>query len=182
MKSLFELLAEVAVDLEEYPWALIGGLAVGVRTEPRFTRDIDLAVEVEDDEQAEKLIFALRARKYRIAAVLEQSSGGRLATVRLLPPGDDRLVDLLFCSTGIEKKIVRSAQMFEISPILARDDTRRPQDRLDLKALFQSCDASDLNTAREALQEITTAGLSRGRGLLAELEVALTEFGHGEKS
>lgn len=27
----------------ERGWALVGGLAVSVRTEPRFTRDVDLA-------------------------------------------------------------------------------------------------------------------------------------------
>ena len=34
-------------------WALIGGLAVAVRAEPRFTRDVDLAVTVADDREAE---------------------------------------------------------------------------------------------------------------------------------
>ena len=34
-------------------WALVGGLAVSARTEPRFTRDIDIVVAVEDDTRAE---------------------------------------------------------------------------------------------------------------------------------
>ncbi len=34
-------------------WALIGGLAVAVRAEPRFTRDVDLAVAVADDRELE---------------------------------------------------------------------------------------------------------------------------------
>ncbi len=40
MDSLFDLLSSVSNDLESIGarWALIGGLAVGVRTEPRFTR------------------------------------------------------------------------------------------------------------------------------------------------
>ena len=33
--------------------ALIGGLAVSARTEPRFTRDADLAVAVTSDAEAE---------------------------------------------------------------------------------------------------------------------------------
>ena len=44
-------LRQVARDLERAGcrWALLGGLAVSVRAEPRFTRDIDLAVAVESD-------------------------------------------------------------------------------------------------------------------------------------
>ena len=34
-------------------FALIGGLAVSARTEPRFTRDADLAVAVTSDAEAE---------------------------------------------------------------------------------------------------------------------------------
>jgi len=33
--------------------ALVGGLAVSARTEPRFTRDLDVAVAVPDDAGAE---------------------------------------------------------------------------------------------------------------------------------
>ena len=34
-------------------FALVGGLAVSVRAEPRLTRDADVAVSVDDDEEAE---------------------------------------------------------------------------------------------------------------------------------
>ena len=60
-------------------FALIGGLAVSAVTEPRFTRDTDLAVVVADDADAEALINELRLRGYAIGAVLEQSATGRLA-------------------------------------------------------------------------------------------------------
>jgi hypothetical protein len=40
-------------------FALVGGWAVSVRVEPRFTRDIDLAVAVAGDAQAEALVSAL---------------------------------------------------------------------------------------------------------------------------
>ena len=36
-------------------FALVGGLAVSVRTEPRFTRDVDVAVAVGSDSEAESL-------------------------------------------------------------------------------------------------------------------------------
>ena len=40
-------------------FALIGGLAVSARTEPRFTRDADFAVALAGDAEAEALMNAL---------------------------------------------------------------------------------------------------------------------------
>ena len=99
-------------------WALIGGLAVSARCEPRFTRDIDLAVALDDDQQAETLIHELQGRGYRVAWLLEQETAGRLATVRLHPPGDEHgvVLDLLFASSGIEPEIVAAAQPVEVTP------------------------------------------------------------------
>jgi hypothetical protein len=37
-------------------FALVGGLAVSIRTEPRFTRDADLAVALANDAEVEALI------------------------------------------------------------------------------------------------------------------------------
>ena len=41
-------------------FALVGGLAVSARTEPRLTRDADIAVFVTDDGDAESLFGAMR--------------------------------------------------------------------------------------------------------------------------
>ncbi|MGH8902185.1 MAG: nucleotidyl transferase AbiEii/AbiGii toxin family protein [Egibacteraceae bacterium] len=49
--------------------ALVGGLAVSVRTQPRFTRDIDLTVAVRDDRDAERLVRSL------VSAGFSQYSG-----------------------------------------------------------------------------------------------------------
>ena len=48
MTSLESALQRIATDLTRsgVDFALIGGLAVSVRTEPRFTRDADFAVSV----------------------------------------------------------------------------------------------------------------------------------------
>ena len=37
-------------------FALLGGLAVSARTDPRFTRDIDLAIAVGTDRGAEQVV------------------------------------------------------------------------------------------------------------------------------
>ena len=169
--------------------ALVGGLAVAVRTEPRFTRDADLAVSVTDDSQAESLVRELQVIGYRIAGIVEQEATRRLATVRLIPPGERErgvVVDLLFASSGIEPEIVAGAEVVEVMPglsvavaraghlialkILARDDERRPQDHVDLVALRAKADGAAWDLARSALTLVTERRFGRGRDLLAALD------------
>lgn len=174
-------------------FAVVGGLAVSVRTEPRFTRDVDLAVAVADDEEAEALVLQLGASGYRLEAALEHDAAGRLATVRVSLGSDvaSPIVDLLFASSGIETEVVASAQLLEVLPglkirvattghlialkVLARDDIRRPQDAGDLRALLQEASAAELERAREALVLITARGYHRGRDLLAALAELISQ-------
>jgi nucleotidyltransferase AbiEii toxin of type IV toxin-antitoxin system len=177
-------------------FALVGGLAVSVRSEPRLTRDADLAVLVAGDADAEALVLALQARGWRVAAAIEQSATGRLATVRLAPAGGDvggSVVDLLFASSGIEPEIVAEAEHIEVLAgftvpvarlghlvalkVLARDDRTRPHDRVDLAALLARSDPAALAEARELLALVERRGFARGRDLLVALDAALGEFG-----
>lgn len=175
-------------------WCLIGGLAVGVRADPRFTRDLDIAVATADDQASERLIFELQGAGYRILAILEQQASGRLATVRLAPPEatEPVIIDILFASSGIEASIVGRAERVEVFPqvkvpvaslgdliamkVLARDDLARPQDHLDLRALLRKATALDRATARQALAQISSLGYDRGRNLSEELIRAEAEF------
>jgi ribosomal protein L14 len=54
LSSFAEGLFRAADDLHDVGarFALVGGLAVSVRVEPRFTRDIDLVVAIEHDAAA----------------------------------------------------------------------------------------------------------------------------------
>jgi predicted nucleotidyltransferase len=169
------------------PWALMGGLAVSARAEPRFTRDVDVAVAVPDDRAAEEAVHGLTADGYQILASVEQDAAGRLATIRLASPvARDVVVDVLFASSGIEPEIVQEAELLEILPglsvpvaqtghlialkLLARNDESRPQDLADLNALRGVANPADLELARSALALITGRGFNRGRDLLAALE------------
>ncbi len=76
---------------------------MSVWTDPRFTRDVDLAVTVRADVDAQRLVRRLAQRNYRLLATVEQKATGRFATARLLPPGeieDGMVVDLSFASSG----------------------------------------------------------------------------------
>lgn len=190
MSGLALTLADLGqlLDAAGHRWALLGGLAVSVRTEPRFTRDVDLAVAVTDDRQAEALVRRLTSRGYRALVVVEQEAAGRLATVRLAPPGasDDAIVaDLLFASSGIEVEIAQAAEPLEVFPgvvapvarsghllalkVLARDDVNRPQDLVDARALLTNMPADELLRARQALELITQRGYNRHRDLTRAL-------------
>ncbi|MGE3277780.1 MAG: nucleotidyl transferase AbiEii/AbiGii toxin family protein [Vicinamibacterales bacterium] len=189
MTALEATLHRVANDLAELevPFALVGGLAVSARTEPRFTRDADLAVAVADDAAAEALIRDLHARGYHIEALVEQDAVGRLATARLLADLGSAapIVDLLFASSGIEPEVVRAAEVVELLPglhlrlattghlialkVLARDDESRPQDLGDLRALLRVASPTDVAVARAALEQIAARGYGRQRDLQAGL-------------
>lgn len=174
------------------PWALVGGLAVSARAEPRFTRDIDLAVAVQSDADAEGLLFSLNHARYGLLTVIEQEAARRLATVRLAPPeAAGVVVDLLFASCGVEPEIVAAAERLEVlegvivpvartghliaMKLLAQDDRLRPQDRVDLLHLIAAADAEELGRAREAVTLIQERGFGRSKDLTAALARLLAD-------
>jgi predicted nucleotidyltransferase len=194
VNGLEELIRAAEVDLRAAGarFALVGGLAVSARAEPRFTRDCDVAVAVPSDAEAEALVLELLARGWRVAAQLEQEDARRLASVRLLPPaGIDsaHVLDLLFASSGIEPEIVEAASVVAVVgglelpvasrahlialKVLARDDALRPQDRADLSALVALASEDEVRAAGGALRTITERGFHRGRDLLALLDELL---------
>lgn len=175
-------------DQKGIPWALVGGWAVSIRTEPRFTRDLDVAVAVQTDDDAERYITDFIASRFQVAALVEQTATKRLATVRLLPPYGHHpglLLDLLFASSGIESEICAAAERLAVFPdvivpvarlehllaikILAREDESRPQDQLDIRMLLRFMDEKQLSVVRHLLNVITVRGYHRGKNLQVEL-------------
>ncbi len=178
-------------------WALIGGLAVSARAEPRTTRDIDVTVAVADDKEAQKTVHRMVNLGYQIATHLEQEETDRLSTVRLLMPGAHAgiLADLLFASSGIEDEVATEADLYEVLPglftplaktghllalkVLALRPDRpqeRPQDFSDIRELLRVADDRELRRARHALDLISRRGFDRGKDLQARLEDQLRQF------
>ena len=177
-----------------FRFALIGGLAVSVRSEPRFTRDADIAVALDDDAEAEALVRELQLKGYAVVAIIEQDAVGRFATARLHPPGESHsglVLDLLFASSGIEREVVESAEPLEVLPgltvpvarighlialkVLSRDDRTRPQDVGDLRVLLARATPEELDRAREALRLIESRGFHRDRQLMPTLDELIAE-------
>ncbi|MGI8938398.1 MAG: nucleotidyl transferase AbiEii/AbiGii toxin family protein [Iamia sp.] len=167
-------------------WALVGGLAVALRANPRLTRDVDVAVSVADDVDAESVVLAMVQAGYGVAAVVEHDPSGRLATVRLAHPDwTGTLTDILFASSGIEPEVASQAQVLAAPSalevpvarighlmamkVLAQDDRRRPTDADDLRALVEVADADEWDLAQRSVDQITERGFARGRDLRGAL-------------
>ena len=197
MNTLERSFRRAVRDLEAagHTAALVGGLAVSARTEARFTRDLDLAVAVNGDADAEALVRGLMMSGYGVVEMIEQAATGRFATVRLVTPGNDPasvVVDLLFASSGIEPEIVAQATALEIWPgtigkvartghlialkLLSRDPRKRPQDQVDLIALIAAADADERALAFAATRLIEDRGFSRDRRLVDDLQQLLAEL------
>lgn len=190
MNELERSLRQVASDLGalDRRFAVVGGLAVSVRAEPRLTRDVDVALSVVDDPDAERVVASLRQRGYEVLAVVEQEATGRMSTVRLIRRGDRSglVTDLLFASSGFEPEVVEAADHVEVLPglvlpvatvghlivmkLLARDDRRRPADADDLRALGSVASSDDWKQARHAVTLVHARGYERGRDLAALLD------------
>ena len=191
---LDDAVRRLAADLRScgVRWAMVGGIAVSVRAEPRFTKDVDAAVAVEDDAGAEGVVRGLIQRRYVVEWELEQKATGRLAGMRLRSPGERGVaVDLLFASCGIEPDVVGAASELEVvpglrAPVASRGHLialktlavadHRPNDLGDLQALIAGAEAVDLELARKAVGQIEERGYAREKDLKADLEEFVARF------
>lgn len=194
------LLRHVVEDVRDAQgrFALVGGVALGARTMPRFTHDVDLALAVTDDGQAESILAYLIRYGYRRRAELNHQRTQRLMTMRLIPPYDipaimqnpeddegEPIADLIFSTCGIEPEIVAAADPVEVFPDLILPTARVPhliamklvsesetrlQDRMDLLALIRSATADDLRLVPDLLDLITTRGYHQDKDLPARFD------------
>ena len=180
--------SRLVADLQalELSWALVGGMAVSVRVRPRTTEDIDVAIAVPGDREAEKVALSFRGLGYPYLPehALEQTEVGRLATVRLsFPGGEERglVLDLLFASSGIESEIVAAAEAEEVLPgivipvaqtghlVAQKVLAGREVDVRDARWLWEVADEGERQRARDSLALITQRRFNRGKDLAAEL-------------
>ncbi len=192
MESVDAVLRQAALDLDAIGarWAVIGGLAVAFRAEPRFTKDVDVAVAVADDDEAEGIVNRLQVRGYALASLVEQDYVNRLATARLVRPKagtSSAFIDLLFANSGIEDEIVRRADRLEVLPdvfmpvasighlIALKVLAARHQDLTDLGYLISGASKADLDEARTAVETIQARGFNRGQDLPEDLVAIISQ-------
>lgn len=170
--AIEQLLRRSTKDLEALgaAYALVGGLAYGIRAEPRFTRDIDFTLSVSSEQAAERVTAQLILRGYLPQMELANRHTGQLATFRMrhkksaggIPVDESPFIDLLFSHCGIEKEVVESATLTEPFPGLSlptanvphliamkvSESDRRLQDRIDLQNLIEVATPQELATSR----------------------------------
>jgi hypothetical protein len=158
------------------------GLAISIRSVPRFTKDLDFTIAVANDSEAEDVVRRLRGRGCLPVEVLEQEYVERLSGVRLEHGGSDVIADLLFASSGIESEVVASATRLEALPQLSapvataghlialKTLAGRNQDLTDLGSLIPAASAEDLQTARDAVRLIQARGFNRDQDVVADLD------------
>lgn len=183
-------------------WALVGGLAVSARTEPRTTRDIDVVVAVTGDPQAEEIVKRLRARGYLDEQVMNHAHRDRLSTVRFTRRGEDSGIfhDVLFATAGIEPEVVAAAELMEVLPglyapvatvghllalktLALRPDRpqERPQDFADIRELLRVANEKEVHRARQAVMQISRRGFDRGKDLEGMFEEQLMQFRRSQR-
>lgn len=198
--TLLPVLRRVVAHLAdtEPSHAVVGGLALSFRAEPRYTRDIDLAVAVTSDAEAEAVVGSLIRLRYRVDLELDHIESGRLSTMRLKPPAeadvdsvDQPYIDLLFTTCGIEPEVVAQATPLEIEPGLVLPIARVPhlmamkllaagphrkQDYVDLDDLLAEADDAEVAEVRELITLIHDRGFDRGLDLHARLDALLADY------
>ena len=154
-----------------------GALAVGVRAEERFTKDLDFAISVRDQDDAMRVLRHLvDTLRYREPRPFNDNTVD-FKGVSLLPPDIESPfpVDILWNACGVEREIVARAERVQFLPgvfvgvatradliamkILALDDARRPRDRGDLAALLRSATAVEVAESRALLRLMEVRGV-----------------------
>lgn len=166
-------------------------MAVGLRVEPVFTRDVDLALSVDGDAHAERVVADLGRLGYRVVQAFERTATGTLTLVRLMTPGSTAgtpEVDLLFSLCGIESEIAAASESMDLRraglvPVarlghliamkVLSAGSGRSRDREDLSRMIPLASDREVERAREAVRWMQERGYGGKRDLSLELESAL---------
>jgi len=203
MSGILDQLRTVARDLNKLGanWALVGGLAVSVRSEPRTTKDIDLLVAPQSSsssdpmEQTGSIAERLEKLGYRNLQILMHMEPTHRLGMRVELPEVSKgsiPIDILEKTCGIESEIVLDAEPIEIFPrvivpvaslahllamkVLSNNDSDRLRDQVDIQQLLNHATKQDIDKARSSLDLIQQRGFSRGKELNKEFASLIARF------
>ncbi len=151
-------------------FALVGGLAVSVRTEPRFTRDVDVVAEIAPND-IDAVARQLAARGHAIEARMSDAADGHVAGIRLRRYGIRE--DVLLAFSGLEAETCASAERIEVLPgvvvpvastahlivlkLIAIVERDRMQDRADAEALATCASKAERDEVASLLTRVRSA-------------------------
>lgn len=168
-----------ALEAAQARFAMIGGVAVSVRAEPRFTKDVDFIVAVASDEEAERLGSTMLGHGFSLHTMLERTDVAQIATMRFILGGV--LIDLLVGACGAEQEIVELATPATVlknreCPVasvgallalktLAMANRKKIDDEGDMLRLLAVANDGDVQQAEELVALMTVRGPGRDKGL-----------------
>lgn len=159
---------------EQIPFAVIGGVAVGVRGEPRFTADVDVIIGLELDD-ALQLIHRLPGSHFEplFAGVAEVVRTSFILPLRHVETGVK--VDAAIGLSGFERQLLARATEMELAGVVAPVATvedivlmkliaGRPRDTEDCEKLTQrhgiQLDWAYLSATAQQLEEALAMDLT----------------------
>ncbi len=116
-----ELMSAVAtLDQHKIPYALCGGLAVGIHAEPRATKDIDLLLLTEDVERTKQALLKCGFKFFSSPMFFANSQIELHRLTKIEPGGDSYLfLDLLVIKSPIWQQLWQDRQqlLFRDQPV-----------------------------------------------------------------
>jgi hypothetical protein len=162
---------------EHVPHALIGGVAVSLTVQPRYTNDVDAVIWV-DRAQWESLVGAGAAHGFhpRISNLIEFAERSRVLLLTHTPTAIN--VDISFGALPFEKETIDRAQSFPLRGTLLRVSTpedlvimkavaHRPKDALDIGSIVSVAPNLDRQRIRRWVKDF--ADILEAPELLADL-------------
>ena len=148
------------------PYALIGGVAVGLQAEPRFTQDVDVVVWIDDGRWAGlldgALAFGIRPRIDDPLAFAERARVLLLSHEGVVP------IDVSCGVLPFEQELIEQASAIDVGSasirvarpvhlLVTKAIANRPRDRADIAALLQAHPDVDVAAARRVVAEFAQA-------------------------
>ena len=103
---------------------MVGGLAISVRAEVRFTRDVDIVVLVADDSEAESLTFLLSVQLMPFDDVAAHSYGvirAALETAGQSIGPNDTLIAAIALANGLTVVTHNTRELRRVPGLLVED-------------------------------------------------------------
>ena len=154
-------------------YALIGGHAVNVWVEPRFTADIDVTIEA-GVAQMQRVLEVLRDAGFEQEFVEGEGLASGPDFVRFVSSEGTQILELQAAKTDLQDSLLQRARPTEDGVRVATAEdlivlkliADRPKDRIDLIALCQLPNLDWDYVERWATRWDVTSALERIRGLL----------------
>jgi hypothetical protein len=149
------------------PGAVIGGIAVSLLGEPRYTEDIDLVVVIDEPKQRKLVELAPKFNLAgRVPDVFDFARDTRMLLMQHTPSGTS--IDISLGMLDFEKEMIKRAKIIKHLdlkiPVANSEDliilkiiAQRPQDLADVANILDNQDEIDLARVRQTVDEFSAA-------------------------